>query len=76
MQITTGDWASHSVFTGTDLFVGGGVGDANALDLRAAEPCRTGPAAEARWSVDAAYTHVTRLHRTLRTENKSGTSQR
>lgn len=61
----------HSVFTGTDLFVGGGVGNANALDLRAAEPCRTGAAAKARRSVDAAYTHVTRLDRTLHGKQES-----
>lgn len=64
---------SRSVFTGTDLLVGSSVGDANALDLRSTEPGRTGPAAEARGSVDAAYTHVARLHRALCTEKNSQT---
>lgn len=55
------------MFTGADLFVGGGVGEADALDLGAGVSSRTGATAEARGSVDAAHTHVTRLHSTLST---------
>lgn len=69
---TLKEWPLYgSVFTGTHLLVGSSVGDADALDLRSTEPGRTGPTAEARGCVDAAYTHVARLHRALRSEEKS-----
>lgn len=55
------------VFTGADLFVGGGVGEADALDLGPGVSRRTGTTAEARGSVNAAHTHVARLHSTLST---------
>lgn len=62
-----------SVFTVADLFVGGSVGEADALDLWAGVSRRTGATAEARGSVDAADAHVTWLHSTLGTKNPTET---
>ena len=56
---------SVCVFTAADLFVGGGVGESDALDLGAGVPSRTGAAAETWGGVYAAHTHVTRHHCTL-----------
>lgn len=55
------------IFSDSDLFVGGGVGESDALDLRAGVSSRTGTTAETRGGVYAAHTHVTRLHDTLPT---------
>ena len=49
----------------SDLFVGGGVGQADPLDLGPGVPIRTGTAAETWGSVYAAHAHVARHHRTL-----------
>lgn len=48
-----------------DLFVGSGVSQAHALDLRPAVARGTGTAAEPRGRVDAAHAHVTGLHGAL-----------
>lgn len=63
----------ESVFTVTDLFVGGSVGEADALDLWTGVSRRTGATAEARGSVNAAYAHVTWLHSTLGTKKPTET---
>lgn len=52
-------------FTNTDLFVGGGVGEANTLDLGASVSSRTGTTAKTWGGVNAAHAHVTRHHCTL-----------
>lgn len=56
------------VFIIADLFVGHGVGKANALDLGPSVSCRTGTTAETRGGVDAAHSHVTGHHWALPTE--------
>lgn len=54
-----------------DLFVGGGVGEADALDLGAGVSSGAGTTAETRGGVDAAHAHVTRHHSTLQTTNNT-----
>lgn len=64
------------VFTSTDLFVGGGVGEANSLDLGASVSSRTGATTKTWGGVDAAHTHVTRHHCALPiTETQEHTGQ-
>lgn len=53
------------VFTTSDLFVGGGVSEANTLDLGPGVSSRTGATAKTWGGVDAAHTHMTRHHCTL-----------
>lgn len=55
------------VFTASDLFVGGGVGEADTLDLGASVSSRTGATAETRGGVNAAHAHVTWHYCTLTT---------
>ena len=55
------------MFTDTDLFVGPGVGESDALDQGAGVSGRTGATAETWGGVYAAHTHVTRHHSALTT---------